>query len=85
MSTRAQLLLRAVACAAAMIVATGSLTARCEAADPSRLSGETGYPRDLVNRPDCSASETSVEESVAHRAFLRYTVGCRRMFEYRPR
>jgi hypothetical protein len=85
MSVRAQLLLRAVACAAAMIVATGALTLGCEAANPYRSSDETGYPSDLVNRPDCSASETSAAESVARGAFLRYTVGCRRMFDYRPR
>jgi len=61
MSVRAKLRVRAVACVAAIIVATGALTLGCEAANPYRSSDETGYPRDLVNKPDCSTSETSVD------------------------
>ena len=61
MSTRAQRRARAFACVAAMIVATGALTAGCEAAGPSQSSEETGYPSDLVNTVDRSTSETLVD------------------------
>ena len=61
MSTRAQIRARAFACVAAMIVATGALAGACDAANPYRSSEETGYPSDLVNIPNCSTSETSVD------------------------